>query len=198
VKKGLILAVLLGLVWWRWFAPAPKAAWPGRPAAAVPQQAEAGLPSPWTRDELVFTPLARFAATAIVLSRERYRYDPEAKLAPVDLALGWGRMSEAGVINELRVSQNHRWYEYTWHDVPPIPAEEIARSSANMHLLPADDSVRAAVLAVQRHELVEFSGYLVEMRRADGWTWRSSLSREDTGARACEVVWVERLTHRKP
>ena len=31
---------------------------------------------------------------------------------------------------------------------------------------------------------------LVEVRGADGWTWRSSLSREDSGNGGCEVVYV--------
>jgi hypothetical protein len=30
-------------------------------------------------------------------------------------------------------------------------------------------------------------------RAPDGWRWRSSLTREDTGAGACELVWVERI-----
>ena len=197
VKKWLLVVVFAVMVWW-WLQPAPAAAWSGRPAAAVPLQTDANLPAPWTRGEFRFQPLARFAVCAVVLSRERYRYDPEAKLAPVDLALGWGRMSEAAAINALRISQDHRWYNYAWWGEPPLPPAEIVRSSANMHLIPADDIVRAALLEVPRHEVVEFTGYLVEIRRTDGWTWRSSLSREDTGGHACEVVWVERLTHRKP
>ena len=198
MRKWLILALLAVSVWWLWLRPAPPAVWSGRPAAEAPQQSTANLPAPWTRGDLTFVPLARFAARAVVLSRERYRYDSEAALAPVDLALGWGRMSDAAVVNGLRVSQDHRWYQYAWRDDPPLPLAEIGRSSANMHLIPADEAVRVAALAVQRHELVEFSGYLVEVRRPGGWTWRSSLSREDTGGHACELVWVERLTHRKP
>jgi hypothetical protein len=37
-------------------------------------------------------------------------------------------------------------------------------------------------------------GYLVEARGADGWRWRSSLTREDTGAGACELIWVESVS----
>jgi hypothetical protein len=36
-------------------------------------------------------------------------------------------------------------------------------------------------------------GFLVEARADDGWRWRSSLTRDDTGARACELVFVERV-----
>jgi len=197
VKKWLFMALIACAVWWLWLSPEPPAHWGGRAASETPRQTTAELPRPWTRDGMKFEPLARFAMRGVVLSRERYRYDPEAALAPVDLALGWGRMSEAAVINALRISQDHRWYEYGWRQNPPIPQEEIALSSANMHLIPANGTVRAAILAVRRHDLVEFQGYLVEVTRP-GWRWRSSLSREDTGGHSCEVVWVDHLERRAP
>lgn len=197
VKKWLFLGLLAGAAWWLWPPSAPPAQWTGRAVSVPPRQTTAELPKPWTRDGVTFEPLARFAMRGVVLSRERYRYDPEAALAPVDLALGWGRMSEAAVVNALTITQDHRWYEYTWRRAPPIPEEEIARSSANMHLIPADDTVRAAVLAVRRHDLVEFEGYLVQVT-SPGWRWRSSLSRDDAGGHSCEVVWVEHLERRHP
>jgi hypothetical protein len=33
----------------------------------------------------------------------------------------------------------------------------------------------------------------MEARAPDGWRWRSSLTREDVGNGACELVWVERI-----
>ena len=173
MKKWLFAAFIAVGVWWLWLRPDPPAQWPGRPAPEPPRQTADALPARWTRDGLTYRPLARFSVHGIVLSRERYRYDPEAALAPVDLALGWGRMSEAAVINALRISQDHRWYEYAWRDAPPLPEEEIVRSSANMHLIPSNETVRTAVLAVHRHELVDFAGYLVEVTRPDGWNWRN-------------------------
>jgi hypothetical protein len=41
--------------------------------------------------------------------------------------------------------------------------------------------------------IVHFDGELVEAAARDGWTMRSSLTREDTGNGACELVWVEHL-----
>ena len=48
-------------------------------------------------------------------------------------------------------------------------------------------------LPVPDEWLLTFSGYLIEARAPDGWRWRSSLTREDTGAGACELVWVEQI-----
>jgi hypothetical protein len=58
--------------------------------------------------------------------------------------------------------------------------------------------VRRELDRVRRHDLIELSGYLVEVRHGDGWTWRSSLSRDDAGAGACEVVWVESVNRTRP
>ena len=76
---------------------------------------------------------------------------------------------------------------------PPIPTDEIVRSSANMHLIPASDAVRTALARVRTGQIVRFEGELIEATEPSGWRWRSSLTREDSGAGACEVVWVESL-----
>jgi hypothetical protein len=33
----------------------------------------------------------------------------------------------------------------------------------------------------------------VRVEAADGWSWTSSLTRDDTGPGACEVMWVDWL-----
>ena len=41
---------------------------------------------------------------------------------------------------------------------------------------------------------IHLSGLLVEASGPGTGTWRSSLSRTDTGNGACELVWVEELS----
>jgi hypothetical protein len=44
-------------------------------------------------------------------------------------------------------------------------------------------------------DIIELRGYLVEVTAPDGWHWRSSLSRTDSGDGACELMWVtEQIT----
>ncbi len=136
------------------------------------------------------TPLAGFSVEARVLSREDYRLGREAEYSPIDLALGWGRMSEDAVLSQLDISQGSRWYRYRWKNAPPIPLDEIVRSSANMHMIPADDAVAAALRRIERGQRVRIDGWLVEVNASDGWRWRSSLTREDSGGGACELVYV--------
>ena len=84
------------------------------------------------------------------------------------------------VLRKLNISQSNRFY-YWRADEFPIPRKEIELQSANMHMILADSQV------------VKITGYLIEARAADGWRWKSSLTREDTGAGACELLFVKSL-----
>ena len=75
-------------------------------------------------------------------------------------------------------------------DQPPIPQRELDRSIANLHVLPADEFVLRRIEALRPGERVRGSGLLVAAKRADGWHWTSSLTREDTGNGACELIYL--------
>jgi hypothetical protein len=136
--------------------------------------------------------LARFELDARVLSAEHYRFDREAELSPVDLALGWGPMSANAVLATLEISQGGRFFRWSARE-PMIAPAEITRHSANMHMVPADDDVRATLRSARKGNLVHLEGWLGEAKASDGWRWRSSLTRADSGAGACELVLVERI-----
>jgi hypothetical protein len=135
-------------------------------------------------------PVALFEVRARVLSRERYRWDAGAKLSPVDLALGWGPMSDTSVVERLDISQDGRWYQFR-SKAYPLPIDQLQRHSSNMHMIPADRSIERAMRSVRKGQLVHFKGKLVEITGRDGFTWRSSMTRNDTGSGACELVYVE-------
>jgi hypothetical protein len=167
---------------------------PGILAAAEPKQASIpGAPPVFTRAAYKITALASFDITARVIRAEHYHFDRESDLAPVDLALGWGPMSDTAVLHGLSFSQDHRFYFYHWDHAPPIPAGEIVTHSANMHLIPANGGVAKRLSRIRAGNLVHFTGYLVKVDAPDGWHWVSSLTRTDTGGGACELVWVEDL-----
>ncbi len=138
------------------------------------------------------TPLAHFHVDARVLSEKHYDFGRESKYAPVDLALGWGRMSDSSVLCDIKVEQMVRFYRWQSSEMP-IPAEEIQTHSANMHIVPADDAVRRVLARVRTGDVVTIEGDLVQLTGDDGWTWTSSLTRQDTGDGACELVFARRI-----
>ena len=152
--------------------------------------------TPFRLSSATAQPLAGFSVAARVLSREDYDHGREADFSPVDLALGWGPMREDAVLAQLDISQSGRFYRYRWSGEPPIAPGEIVRSSANMHLVPANEAVADALAAVDAGDRVRIDGWLVQIDAADGWRWRSSLTREDSGAGACELIYVCAVTRR--
>ena len=127
------------------------------------------------------------------MATKDYTFGREADLAPVDLALGWGAMSDEAVLSKISISQSNRFY-YWRVDEFPIPRKEIEWQSANMHMIPADSQVEKILKSVRPGQVVKITGYLIEAKADDGWRWKSSLTREDTGAGACEVIFVKSLS----
>ena len=194
MRRLLWFALFAALGWGAlgWWAHRPLHPPAGVLAADAPEQVDLEEGATLERGGVTLHTRAHFALTARVLSREDYHFDAGASLAPMDLALGWGRMSDSAVLARIDIGQSSRFYY--WHvDAFPIPRREIETSSANMHLIPADQGVRRAMDRVRQGELVHIEGYLVDASRSDGWRWRTSLSREDTGDGACELVFVEAL-----
>ena len=136
-------------------------------------------------------PVARYEIRARVLSIARYQSGRWAELSPLDFALGWGPMSDHRIIEKLQISQSNRWYHYSWQGDPPADPALMARNSANTHIVPADDRVKSNLLKVREGEIVNLKGYLINVRHPDGGFWNSSLTREDRGDHACELMWVE-------
>lgn len=201
MKRLLLIALVAGGAWFYLsrpaaplvhHAPSEAALRPGSEADA-PLQGNPPAAAVFEVNGYEVKALQAFAVKARVLAVEHYRSGREADLSPTDLALGWGRMADPNVSDKLSISQGGRWYRWRHDGAPPIPGREIEVSSANMHMIPANGQVARTLRSLDKGRLVSLRGYLVEARGRDGWSWRSSLTREDTGAGACELVFVQAI-----
>ena len=186
----LAFAALLAIAAWQ-HAHRPIAHEPGVLVVDVPLQesVDAGAAS-HEKNGYTIKPLAKFSISARVLSRADYSWDTESTLAPTDLALGWGRMSDSAVLDKMNFSQSGRFFLWRVQDLP-IPEREIVESAANMHLIPADKIIEREIGRTRVGDIVSFDGYLVQVDGPNGYKWISSLTRSDSGGGACELVWVE-------
>lgn len=187
------LSIVVLILFWalNWWGQRSIAHGPGVLAPEAPVQVPVKGLGPFEHAGTTITPLAHFDLTARVLHAKRYRFDDEAALAPYDLALGWGRMSDSEVLDRIEISQSNRFYFWRT-DRLPIPREEIVSSSANMHIIPADAAVMAKLRGLRRGHLVSLRGHLVMASSGRG-VWLSSMTRGDSGNGACELFWVESL-----
>jgi hypothetical protein len=180
---------------WHWWHDLPVVPPAGVLAPAEPDQRELapGEAQPLARGDWRLVPRAGYALTARVLSRETYSFDGFASASPVDLALGWGPMSDSAVLAPLKIEQGARFYTLRWRDEPPAPPERLLLHSANVHVIPANDAIERRLRYLRRGQVVRLEGRLVDGERDDGTTFRTSLTRSDMGAGACEVLYVERV-----
>ena len=172
----------------------PIARGPGVVAAREPVQQLMARDAPvFAKDGFRVAALAAFELEARVLRSKSYCCGGPDRLAPVDVAFGWGRMSDEAVLERIDVSQSGRFYYWRYEGAAPIPHREIELSSANMHLIPATKAIEKRLKKLRPGNVVVLKGYLVDVEGEGGFRWKSSLTREDTGSGACELIWVEEV-----
>jgi len=193
MKKGLIASALIVVVLVYFFYPDPVVTYPpGVTAPDQPKQTNVMGTKEWKLEDFTFKPLAEYNIKARVLGRNNFSLGKESEISPFDLVLGWGPMSDQSIIDKIEISQSNRWYHWKT-DVLPIPSREISLNSANVHIIPKDETVENKLDKVYEGSLIEMKGYLVEVKTEDGWHWKSSMKRDDTGGGSCELFWVEEL-----
>lgn len=197
MKKYIFISLLIFLiVYLFFFSSSAKTYPPGILVADEPQQTSLPVSLSWEHKGYQITALSSFTIEARVLSKERYFFGRESELSPVDLALGWGVMSDQRMLDKVDISQGNRWYY--WHSRElPVGANIISSHSANMHMISSNEEIEKLLKSVDKGDVIELSGYLVSVKADDGWRWRSSLSRKDTGDGSCEVVWVQNFSIRE-
>lgn len=190
--KLLLLVALIGWGAYSSWNARPVSYGPGVAAPQAPVQREVSATPSFDYKGYRISPLAMFSVEARVLGREDYLLGREADLARTDLVLGWSRMSDKAVLDKIDIGQSNRFAYWNVKEFP-IPQREIETSSANMHMIPANSAIEGKLKQIRKGQVVHLRGYLVRVDASDGWRWVSSLTREDTGAGACELVWVEEL-----
>lgn len=143
--------------------------------------------------------LADFSSEVLILRRERYdrgtTEDPLSDYSPMDVVAGWGQAGRAAVRRPVHLAQGRRRYAFWYAGGPDVPKETSGFGSmtANWHLIPVDRSVGEKMEEIGSGDVVRLEGRLVRVRLRDGSWATSSLSRNDSGDGACEILLVEHV-----
>src|SRR4051812_45647212 len=108
MRSTLFTLIFAGLVVWGAYEAWPK--WPVRtpPGVLAPEDPVQTLIAERALGEVAGYQLhavAEYALTVRVLSTRSYAHDRGSKLVPVDVAVGWGPMSDRTVLERLNISQ---------------------------------------------------------------------------------------------
>jgi hypothetical protein len=165
-------------------------------ALKEPEQAEPTVgPFAETRGRRTFriTPRAAYDVAARVGATERYRSGASGNLLPWDFVLTWGAVTKDPAWSSISFTQTGRFYLWSTRDASLEPGY-VSSHTANTHLLPGSSRVASALARVRRGDVVRLEGDLVDIDGPGGFVWRTSLTRTDTGAGACETLYVRAIT----
>jgi len=143
------------------------------------------------------TPRAAYKVTGYAAETSRKLLDKWDFVMPLDVALVWGPVADPAVLSHMKFHLSDRYVSY-WYDAstPSAVIGRLPAHVANNHLVPATEEVARDLGRVRIGDLVTLQGKLVdvEIRDASGAVaarMRTSLTRDDVGSGACEIVWVE-------
>lgn len=183
---------LLAIVAGWWFGPWRSIA--HEPGVLVPAEPRQGPIPASTLPEIAgwkLRAVADYELRGRVLGTKRYHTGASADLVPVDVAVGWGPMSDTAMLDALTLSMGNRFFFYEWANQPPLEENLILRNVANNHVIAANPQVREVISSLRRGHLIHFRGYLVDATKAGEGNWTTSRRRDDRGNGACEIFYVE-------
>lgn len=131
-----------------------------------------------------------YVIEGLVVTRREYRFDATSAISPIDLGIVWGDLAEPGGMQDIEFSTSPRavWaYARPDATLPPNWLHQVT----NNHLIPANQAVSEALLAIEVGAMVRLRGYLVDVTGNRISPWRSSTRRGDsTIASGCEIILV--------
>lgn len=143
-------------------------------------------------DGAILIPEALFDVTGVVLGKKRYLPWGDYHMAPWDVGIGWGAMSDPDNLSQVSFWQRNRFMHYRYGAGASVSKHTIIPNSSNIHIIPGNDIVKAQMADVKEGNLVRMTGFLVNV--VDGETvLKTSLDRTDTGAGACEILYVQAI-----
>ena len=142
------------------------------------------------------TPVAEYRLSGMVVSKETYSDDWNAKVSPIDLAIVWGNLTEPEYDRYMTYDQDSRWYSYNYKPNSPFDHSYVISHSSNNHIIPGNKNIEMAVRTVKKKDKIVLEGFLVNLKGIyEGRTvvWNTSLTRADTGDGSCELFYVTKV-----
>jgi hypothetical protein len=133
---------------------------------------------------------AGFSGQVQVLGMHTYAGDWKSYLSPVDLAVGWGPLSQRKALDELRFTQGDRFYYWKIPEesLEKWTASQVILNSTNIHIIPANKDISNRLLTLRAGDTIYIEGYLVDVLNPEGAIWETSMYRTDVGPGACEIL----------
>ena len=134
--------------------------------------------------------LTSYVLEGRVVTRREFRHDRTSAISPLDLGIVWGDLAEPGGVDgiEFRTAPRAIWFSRTSDaELPANWKDQVT----NNHLIPANQAVNDALMAIDVGAHVRIRGYLVVVTGDRISPWRSSTRRDDGSiVGGCEIIMV--------
>lgn len=150
------------------------------------------------------TPLYDYEINGLIVNKLDYSFlavYERNKVSPMDLCIIWGSNVKSRVFQEkdLEFTQDYRFCNYRWRgEIKFNPSEGV-----NNHLVVDNKEMEKKIRRLKAGDQVRIRGKLVDLvaRRVgeireeepEYFELKTSVTRDDTGAGACEEIYVEEL-----
>ncbi len=131
------------------------------------------------------------------------RYVPSklhlASIVPYDVTIGWGDLKSKDVYKTIKTVMSGRVVYWFYNSKCPLNEKEINSMMSNNHLIPANKNVKKGIKKLRKTDVVYIEGYLANVSIHKPHIIErstSSLTRDDTGLGACEMIYVTRIVSR--
>lgn len=146
--------------------------------------------------DIQFIPKAYYKTAARIASKKKYN-DYGSGIIKYDFALVWGKYADKEEMKKVKYTQGNRWYFFRVNLNTDTRVEDISANSANTHVIASSENIKKAFEKLKKNDIIELEGYLVNIKWKNNknydFYWNTSLSRNDTGAGACEVMYVNKV-----
>lgn len=140
--------------------------------------------------------LARYRIKGLVVAIQQNQ-DRASWMSAADVGIAWGKMADPEVDRFMNYSQRGRFlYSYPKPGLP-VSGKYMQLHTSHNHILTVSNSMLNVVKNLAPGDKIVFDGYLVQLKgtglRGGKFNWMSSLRRTDTGAGACETMYIEKI-----
>ena len=140
---------------------------------------------------------AKYKISAKVAVKYRYADKYFSKIAPLDLALIWGKVADKQYKKYIKFSQSLRFAFYKYSFDCPLPKDYISTHFSNNHIIPANGNIKKAlIMLVKKNKQIYLEGYLVDINgiiKKRTFSAATSLKRDDNWGGACEIFYVTKV-----
>lgn len=168
----------------------------------TPAKITAKIIFPYNQYSYVVNPIYDYKITGVVVSKFDYdpaENDPE-KVIRYDLCMAWGKNVSDNIYlsPNISFSQNQRFCNYKYSQDIGFNTNQLS----NNHLVTTNEYILEKLKTISNGDEISITGQLINMTASGtgndnsglkSLNWSSSTNRTDTGARACEVIYVESI-----